>query len=924
MRERLVSWTDYLYIGIAFAVLLSMKDEYRDGFLEIILVSLFFVVTGLKNNISNLFAFIKKHSIFAVLTVMWMLYFLFIEHASNISYRYSLSIFFIVFAGYSIAVSTKGELTVVFNRLWMILFVTLLIGTLDYFVVHDFSDRMHMAFLHPIAEGNAALVLAFVSLFYVKDKRKMIAGTILSALIMIIAQLRHVSALLLVLLVIFVVINWHGIKAFFWNSVLHSIKGRIMWSILFLLLVILVLFISIKGTTIEVIENLINRFAVMFAAINKDVYLNYYGDKGFRNRVADLDFAINVWRNGNLQHSIFGGGMLYTYSIIKPLAALFLGITGDTAGPVENSFISLLSDYGMAAFILYTSCFISAISTSIKSKIKSVRTISLLVAFIMLVSAFSDMIYWINIAFLIFVLIGVYLGELAEYGETRALYPALVFAFLLSIFIYALPITYLWLRTAIMVTMDNIGVMATMLVLFITFAVVLIIIWSISFLLVSLVFDKRIIKSNAVTVIISTVALLLLLTCGMFEIIAAKKYVIPRINDEKEVLTTIVEHADGEVYNDTYPYLYNKEIGGIKASIFSGASLGAQSNTTVIMDVKDEAQVLINAGFLYTPISETDVVYTNDDAVIKVLEDRGHHLTGYCTNEYAVDLDDLAAANGLGKADDGAVIIDGQDQNIENGIMIEIYPGKYTATYELVLRDNNAYVDDYQVCTIKLTLGKDKESASEVISTPVMRSEFDEAGKLSKSLIFQAGAVDYNYLLVMDSNDSLELRSIKYRRTPDFDTRRELNNNYKVIQEEYFDLEGKPIVIANGYHGANFEYKDLGYWTSCSFFDLNFNPIASISGAAKIEREYDEAGNIIVERYYDVENDPILNYGEYWYIVRAYNDKRQVIHEEFYGLNNELILRPDGYCSIDIRYDETGAIAGKTYYNLDGEIVNEE
>ncbi len=68
----------------------------------------------------------------------------------------------------------------------------------NYVIVRDFGARMHMFFLNPIPEGDAALVLALISLFYITDRRRRAAGGLLSAVVMIVAQLRHDTLLLLI------------------------------------------------------------------------------------------------------------------------------------------------------------------------------------------------------------------------------------------------------------------------------------------------------------------------------------------------------------------------------------------------------------------------------------------------------------------------------------------------------------------------------------------------------------------------------------------------------------------------------------------------------------------------------------------------------------------------------------------------------
>lgn len=948
MNQKLISWSDFLYIGLAFAVMLSVRGEYQDSFYMLIPVAVFFLLTGVKENVGRLTEFIKKFPIFAVLTVIWTLYYAFVENSGMKSYRYAATVFFIVFAGYAAAMCEKKELSVAFDRLWTVLFVLLLTGVVNYVIVREFGVRMHMFFLNPIPEGDAALVLALISLFYISDRRRKAAGVLLSVVVMIVAQLRHDTLLLLALLVIYAVIRRAEIKAFIGEKILRSRKGALITGLTLAAVVAAVALLVIKGARITALQALVQRFTNMFAATTKDVYLNYYGDHGLRFRVADLDLAINVFRNGGVLKRLFGGGVLYTYYKIKPMAELLVNASGGAAGPVENSFIALLSDYGAFAFILYTGVYVSTISTAIKSKTKSLRIQSLFLIFIMSVSAFSDMHYWTNIAFLIFVLAGVYLGELVKADEKKALYPALLFCAFLALFLYAMPILYSWMRTVITASVNGFGVFFTMFVFALAVVALLVALWNISVLGVSYVSDKKAassdkmsLRNNYVSGIAGAAVLLLFFVFGTVQIAGAKKYVTPRIDAEKEILSLIIDNAKGSIYTDTYPYLYKKKLGSIKSTLFSGASLGAQHDTTVIMDVEDEAQVLSNAGFLYTPISKWDVVYTNDAAVQRALQEKGYLLTGYCTKSYSADL--------------------------ESGEYFEIYPGKYTATFALKLMENLPYSEDYQVCTLKLAQGKEedieeidtekeadkatvKPAVKDIATVPVMRSSFDENGECSVDMAFSAGGKDYSFRLLMDSDDKLELKPVEYTRTPDYDTHIVLNEKLKNVHEEYFDLEGEPIEISGGYHGLDYEYNDAGIWNMRRFLNLDLEPVVSTSGYAEIRRnldgsqrvtreeyygadgkpialaqgqaaveyEYDDNGNRTVDRYYDTEFKPVLYNVQFYYVRRTYDDKKHNILEEYFGTDEKPVLLSDGAAGYRREYDEDGNVTLQTYLGEDG------
>lgn len=54
MKEKLVSWSDYVYIGMALAVMLSARAKDRDGFCQMILAAAFLVISRFENNLKYL------------------------------------------------------------------------------------------------------------------------------------------------------------------------------------------------------------------------------------------------------------------------------------------------------------------------------------------------------------------------------------------------------------------------------------------------------------------------------------------------------------------------------------------------------------------------------------------------------------------------------------------------------------------------------------------------------------------------------------------------------------------------------------------------------------------------------------------------------------------------------------------------------
>ena len=102
------------------------------------------------------------------------------------------------------------------------------------------------------------------------------------------------------------------------------------------------------------------------------------------------------WGNGRMT-LLFGHGQLAAHYAVEEYS--------------ENTFATLLYDYGLITFLVYVLVFVFAVVLLIKSRDRLLRKQAILVCVMLAVSAIFTMQYWSNIIFLIWSGIGILLGR---------------------------------------------------------------------------------------------------------------------------------------------------------------------------------------------------------------------------------------------------------------------------------------------------------------------------------------------------------------------------------------------------------------------------------------------------------------------------------------------------------------------------------
>ena len=468
------------------------------------------------------------------------------------------------------------------------------------------------------------------------------------------------------------------------------------------------------------------------------------------------------------------------------------------------------------------------------------------------------------------------------------------------------------------------------------------IVWSVYQFLITVISEKKISK-------VSLQGLILCLCIVIGGYLYIKNNVKAELRQQKESLKTesnaialALKTASGKVYAGTCPALYKACFPDLSFSAFAGEELARHYGSTVIMDSNTEYQGFLKSGFLYTRISDDHSIYTSDKNVIQALSDAGLHLTSYYSTEKTVNMRYEAGLNGLSYSKKNGVLVRGSKQSLLYGPYLDLYAGQYTVTTHLVVPENDNDKDSF-IAVFQIWTGWGKEK---LLEKEVLQSDFDENGEASVTISFSVeDAPGVEFCVIAEQNHKVYIRSIDYKRTPEYDTHSFYDSKMRLIREEYYDTEGNPMAHDGGYYIMDQEYDSAGNIAFRRFYDAEGKLTLRTDGYAEVkwyydtrrrivreefygiseepvmiagryavdEREYDDAGNTIVQRYFGTDGEPILSTAGYAEIHRKYNDKKKVTFEEYFGIDGKPLLQASGYSAMMQDYDINGNVVSRQF-----------
>lgn len=185
--------------------------------------------------------------------------------------------------------------------------------------------------------------------------------------------------------------------------------------------------------------------------------------------------------------------------------------------------------------------------------------------------------------------------------------------------------------------------------------------------------------------------------------------------------------------------------------------------------------------------------------------------------------------------------------------------------------------------------------------------EFDEAGRVISECFFDT------------DGSPVTLKEGYSRREYEYDD----NNNR--IRELYYDQDGSKVLNSNGCAEIRREFDASNRKIRESYYGTDGEPIRLFSGQAMVEFMYDENGNEAQLSYFDAAGKPLLVGGETWggyhKQVRVFDEAGRIMREDFYDIDGSPVTLKEGYSYREYEYDENASFIGYRYYDKNGNEV---
>ena len=145
------------------------------------------------------------------------------------------------------------------------------------------------------------------------------------------------------------------------------------------------------------------------------------------------------------------------------------------------------------------------------------------------------------------------------------------------------------------------------------------------------------------------------------------------------------------------------------------------------------------------------------------------------------------------------------------------------------------------------------------------------------------------------------------------------------VEITYYDSHNRPVTVGGetwgGYHKVTRVFDDKERIVREDFFGTDGKPVILKEGYSYREYEYDDNDNRIRETYYDQNGNNVLNAYGYAGLRREFDESNRVSRESFLDADGKLTEGKEGYASRVPEYDENNAVTGFRYYDINGNEV---
>lgn len=246
----------------------------------------------------------------------------------------------------------------------------------------DGEGRILSVFYHPL--GYAAfLILLFILLLYFPytNYKK---NVIINILLIINLLLTKSRSALIILVFIWILFKFKHL-----NRLSRKIPEK-KFGVVIMAIIVLFILMTIFGNTISV-------FA--FSILKRFISLSLENKEGIRALI--ISNFINYLRNSPIQYIMFGHGIGYSYKFMElhPISYWIDGKRYLWSQTTDNTYISIILDYGLIGFFIYVFIIIITIKVFITSKNEKAEMASLILISLFILLFIMEGLYWPTIMF---------------------------------------------------------------------------------------------------------------------------------------------------------------------------------------------------------------------------------------------------------------------------------------------------------------------------------------------------------------------------------------------------------------------------------------------------------------------------------------------------------------------------------------------
>jgi hypothetical protein len=140
----------------------------------------------------------------------------------------------------------------------------------------------------------------------------------------------------------------------------------------------------------------------------------------------------------------------------------------------------------------------------------------------------------------------------------------------------------------------------------------------------------------------------------------------------------------------------------------------------------------------------------------------------------------------------------------------------------------------------------------------------------------------------------------------------------RLLEEAYFNEEGKPTSETAGYHRGTYRYDERGYQTEFAVFGTDNKPCPDPSGVHRTTTSYKEQGKLLERACFGVDGKPCQNNLGYHRSAHRHDDRGRELEASYFRIDGKLALSTLGYARLTRTYDAAGVLTEEVPFDADG------